>query len=76
MPVLTVGVDAPIERITDVTPGSARALRVAHVVALTGATMVDRQLRARGIEDERVLAAMAARAARALRPAGAAATRL
>ena len=58
VPVLTIGVDAPIERITDVTPAVLEHFTRVRVVADRRA-MVERQLRARGIEDERVLAAMA-----------------
>ena len=62
MPILTVGLDAEPRRIVDLAP-----LALAHFgvelaglrrCRLTGGTMVERQLRARDIDDERVLEAM------------------
>ena len=65
VPVLTVGIEATIESITDVTPAVLSHFGVPLVyaddpaVVLATRAMVERQLRARGIDDERVLAAMA-----------------
>ena len=57
VPVVTVGIDAAIERITDVTP--ALIAHAATTALPDRRAMVEQQLRARGIDDERVLAAMA-----------------